>query len=76
MSTVICCGLSLTRLKTAANFIPPRSCGFGKYEKGRLARVDKMHDFGFHSGPYWEVGLPGRNNTSTIVGYRREMSCR
>ena len=50
--------------------------GFGKYEKGRLARVDKMHDVGFYSGPYWEVGLPGRNNTSMIVGYRRGMSCR
>ena len=49
---------------------------FGKYEKGRLARVDKMHDFGFYSGPHREAGLPGRNNTSTIVGYRREMSCR
>ena len=50
--------------------------GFGKYEKGRLARVDKMHDFGFYSGPHREAGLPGRNNTSMIVGYRRGMSCR
>jgi hypothetical protein len=29
--------------------------GFGKYEKGRLARVDKMHDLGFYSGHHREA---------------------
>ena len=29
--------------------------GFGKYEKGRLSRVDKLHDLGFYSGHHREA---------------------
>ena len=29
--------------------------GFGGYKKGRLARIDKMHDLGFYTGHHWEA---------------------
>ena len=68
--------LELNKVKIDCELHSAAQLRFGKYEKGRLARVDKMHDFGFYSEPHREAGLPGRNNTSMIVGYRRGMSGR